>query len=94
MLKNIQLQALFSNQNLQGEWSGDNLEQLDVGIRKEDVYKRQHVSQRLLHRARGNVPTAESRKEVLYVRDMSGKYLDHFQFSVYKGCLLYTSRCV
>ena len=35
MLKNIQLQALFSNQNLQGEWSGDNLEQLDVGIRKE-----------------------------------------------------------
>ena len=35
MLKNIQLRALFSNQNLQGEWSGDNLEQLDVGIRKE-----------------------------------------------------------
>ncbi len=35
MLKNIQLQALFSNQNLQGEWSGDNLEQLDVGIKKE-----------------------------------------------------------
>ena len=35
MLKNIQLQELFSNQNLQGEWSGDNLEQLDVGIRKE-----------------------------------------------------------
>lgn len=35
MLKNIQLQELFSNQNLQGEWSGDNLEQLDVGIKKE-----------------------------------------------------------
>lgn len=35
MLKNIQLRALFSNQKLQGEWSGDNLEQLDVGIRKE-----------------------------------------------------------
>ena len=35
MLKNIQLQALFSNQNLQGEWSGDSLEQLDVGIKKE-----------------------------------------------------------
>ena len=35
MLKNIQLRALFSNQNLQGEWSGDNLEQLDVGIKKE-----------------------------------------------------------
>ena len=35
MLKNIQLQALFSNQNLQGEWSRDNLEQLDIGIRKE-----------------------------------------------------------
>lgn len=35
MLKNIQLRALFLNQNLQGEWSGDNLEQLEVGIRKE-----------------------------------------------------------
>ena len=37
MLKNIQLQALFSNQNLQGEWSGDNLEQLDVGIKERAV---------------------------------------------------------
>ena len=37
MLKNIQLRALFSNQNLQGEWSGDNLEQLDVGIKERAV---------------------------------------------------------
>ena len=37
MLKNIQLRALFSNQNLQGEWSGDNLEQLDVGIKERTV---------------------------------------------------------
>ena len=36
MLKNIQAAGnCFSNQNLQGEWSGDNLEQLDVGIKKE-----------------------------------------------------------
>ena len=57
-----------------------------------DIDYYNHVSQRLLHRARGNVPTAESRKEVLYVRDMSGKYLDHFQFSVYKGeCLVIQS---
>ena len=68
-------------------------EQIKKGISEDnyiDYYN--HVSQRLLYRARGNVPTAESRKEVLYVRDMSGKYLDHFQFSVYKGeCLVIQS---
>lgn len=68
-------------------------EQIKKGISEDnyiDYYN--HVNQRLLHRARGNVPTAESRKEVLYVRDMSGKYLDHFQFSVYKGeCLVIQS---
>ena len=43
-------------------------EQIKKGISEDnyiDYYN--HVSQRLLHRARGNVPTAESRKEVLYV---------------------------
>ena len=35
MLKNVQLQALFTDQNLQGEWYGDDLDRLDVGIRKE-----------------------------------------------------------
>lgn len=68
-------------------------EQIKKGISEDnyiDYYN--HVSQRLLYRARGNVPTAESRKEVLYVRDMSGKYLEHFQFSVYKGeCLVIQS---
>ena len=43
-------------------------EQIKKGISEDnyiDYYN--HVSQRLLHRARGNVPTAEPRKEVLYV---------------------------
>ena len=34
MLKNVQLQALFTDQNLQSEWSEENLEQLDSGIKK------------------------------------------------------------
>ena len=64
-------------------------EQIKKGISEDnyiDYYN--HVSQRLLHRARGNVPTsgATESKFFMYV-DMSGKYLDHFQFSVYKGSM-------
>lgn len=35
MLKNIQLHATFSQEELSGEWSGEDLEQLDIGMKKE-----------------------------------------------------------
>lgn len=34
MLKNIQMHTAFTQEDLSGEWSGDNLEQLDVGMKK------------------------------------------------------------
>ncbi len=70
-----------------------NEEQIRKGISVDnyiDYYN--HVSSRLRHRARGAIDTGASEKEVLYVHDMSGKYLDHFRFSVYKGeCLVIQS---
>ncbi len=68
-------------------------EQIRKGVSEElyiDYYN--HVSQRLLHRAHGTEHIFDSAKEVLYVQDMSGEYLDHFQFRVYKGeCLVIQS---
>lgn len=68
-------------------------EQIRRGI-SEDLYidYYNHVSQRLRHRARGNEHKGAPAKEVLYVQDMSGKYLDHFKFHVYRGeCLVIQS---
>lgn len=63
-------------------------EQIAKGISEElyiDYYN--HVSQRLDHRA-SSKHEEDNRKEVLHVRNMSGEYLDRFQFRVYKGeCL-------
>lgn len=69
-----------------------NKEQIKKGIREElyiDYYN--HVSQRLEHRARNNYERPRE-KEVLYVKDISGKYLNRFQFKVYDGeCLVIQS---
>lgn len=69
-----------------------NKEQIKKGISEElylDYYD--HVSQRLEHRAR-NKHSGVQGKEVLHVRNISGKYLDNFQFRVYKGeCLVIQS---
>ena len=70
-----------------------NEEQIRKGISVDnyiDYYN--HVSSRLRHRARRAVDTEKPAKEVLYVQNISGKYLDHFRFSVYKGeCLVIQS---
>lgn len=67
--------------------------QIRKGISEElyiDYYN--HVSSRLRHRARDVAVTEDSKKEVLYVQDISGEYLEHFQFRVYKGeCLVIQS---
>lgn len=62
-------------------------EQIHKGISKElyiDYYN--HVSHRLRHRVNS------SGRKVLNVRDMSGRYLDHFHFQVFQGeCLVIQS---
>lgn len=69
-----------------------NKEQIQKGISEElyiDYYN--HVSQRLEHRAR-NTPEGTAEKEVLYVKKMSGNYLENLEFKVYKGeCLVIQS---
>lgn len=71
-----------------------NKKQIQKGINETlyiDYYN--HVSQRLRHRARSldNIGERE-KKEALYVKDITGQYLRHFQFRVYQGeCLVIQS---